>query len=133
MENEMENEVTAAFELMANNHCPFVVKLNGFGSFEKRKPVFFIQPDVSVQLFNLQQDVVRTLNNCLPFIVPEHDKKFNPHITLAYRDLLPQQFRLLQDEYRNHTFLETFRVNNFHLLVHQERRWQIASEFTFDC
>lgn len=133
MANEMENEVITAFESMAKKHRPFNVRLNGFGSFEKRKPVFFIQPDVSVSLLELQKDVVDTLNNRFPFIVSSHDKKFHPHITLAYRDLFLQQFRELQDEYRNRSFLETFQVNDFHLLVHEDSQWQIASKFNLRC
>lgn len=103
----------------------FEQKLKNFGSFSnKRNPVIFIEPELSSALKQLQKLVLHQFIKSFPSIqVPLNEKKFYPHITIAYRDLTYADFQLAWDEFISKNFESVFLVNEIHLLQHDGGKW----------
>lgn len=55
--------------------------------------------------------------------------KFKPHLTVAYRDLQTDKFREAWEEYQVKKYTATFKVNDFHLLLHNGKQWKIISTY----
>jgi 2'-5' RNA ligase len=131
----------APFKLLASSHAPliewfhqlsvqtdpFKIEVNNFGSFyNKRSPVIFAHPEITTPLVVLQKEIIRSFHNNYPFIeIPDVEFKFKPHITVAYRDLLPEQFFKAWEVYKLKEYHADFIVNNFHLLQHDGKKWNI--------
>ncbi len=108
---------------------PFQLELENFGSFANRsRPVIFIQPLITEPLVLLQKQVIQHFKASFPKYHVE-EREFNPHVTVAYRDLKPAMFRLAWKEYQSKPFNAKFSVNNFHLLQHDGKKWNTIHEF----
>lgn len=132
LDRELENKLIDLLEIVAGNHSKFEVELSGFGSFEKRKPIFFIQPKPNEAMRNLQQEILNTMKINFPLLISDHDKKFHPHISLAYRDLSELNFKLLKEAYREKNFEAKFLVEEFDLLMHDKKQWNIVTKFNLN-
>ncbi len=111
---------------------PFQQELKNFGCFANRnKPVIFIQPVMNESLLFLHNHVIDHFIKAFPEDpLMNLELKYNPHITVAYRDLLPEQFKLAWKEYRLKEYAATFEVNSFHLLQHNVKQWNSILKFT---
>lgn len=108
---------------------PFVQKLENFDEFNSQ--VICIRALKSPELIELRQAIVsvfrkyqidpKETTGSLPYL---------PHITIAYRDVLPEVFPLIWKEYKDRKFKKQFLVNRFTLLRHDNERWNIHEEFT---
>jgi 2'-5' RNA ligase len=110
---------------------PFQQELKDFESFpNKRNPVIFIQPIMNDSLAMLQKNVVNHfIESFGKSQVAQNEFKFNPHVTVAYRDLLFQQYKTAWEEYKTKKFEAGFEVNSFHLLQHDGKKWNSIKEF----
>ena len=54
---------------------------------------------------------------------------FKPHMTIAYRDLQPNLFKEAWKEYETNKYTAAFDVNNFHLLQHNGKAWNIIRTY----
>ncbi len=54
---------------------------------------------------------------------------FRPHVSIAYRDILPEIFPQIWEEYKDRKFKRHFRVNHFSLLKHDETQWNLFKDF----
>jgi 2'-5' RNA ligase len=115
------------FEKLNVDAGKFEIALNGFGAFNHPKnPVVFIQPEASENLNKLQRQLIERLSNLLPKQIAT-DGRFHPHMTVAYRDLTPENFRKAWAEYESKQFLGTFEATAFHLLEHDGTKWNIVA------
>jgi len=106
----------------------FNLILTGFGAFPNPKnPVVFVKPETSKNLNMLQHKLIDKFSNLLPRDVSTTDMHFHPHMTVAYRDLTPENFEKSWAEYHSKYFSETFPVNGFHLLEHDGAKWGIIA------
>lgn len=104
----------------------FTVALQGFGAFNNKKNrVIFIKPVLNLSLALLQREIVNSLKTLEPAVVQPVDKNFTPHITIAYRDLTPENFEKAWKEYSHKEFEAQFEINAVHLLQHNGTRWNI--------
>jgi 2'-5' RNA ligase len=105
--------------------------LKNFGSFSnKRNPVIFIEPVMSASLQLLQKNVIdHFLKSFGKEQISQNEYKFNPHLTVAYRDLEFYQFKKAWEEYQFKKFEATFEVNTFHLLQHDGKKWDSVKEY----
>lgn len=107
----------------------FTLGLNNFGAFHNRDhPVIFIHPVVNQSLHSLQREILTGLK--VFHIVNPIDLNFNPHVTVAYRDLKPERFREAWSEYKTKEYKASFEVSDFHLLQHDTRQWNIISTYS---
>ncbi len=112
---------------------PFAIDLNGFGAFNnKHSPVVYVHPVINTPLYTLQQEITRSFRLLFPALVNDMDLKFNPHITVAYRDLSPENFNEAWKEYKHKTYKAVFEVNEVFLLQHDTWKWNIISSLPLD-
>lgn len=108
----------------------FQQELKDFGSFaNKRNPVIFIEPVMNESLKTLQRNVLNHFINELgKEQVAQNEYKFNPHMTVVYRDLTYHQYKIAWEEYQSKKFEATFEVRSFHLLKHDGKKWESVKE-----
>ncbi|TDE18181.1 2'-5' RNA ligase family protein [Dyadobacter psychrotolerans] len=106
---------------------PFSVELNDFGSFPNSKqPVIYIKPEENQSLTELQKSLLSQFQT----IFPENEVKkleliFRPHLTVAYRDLKPEFFRVAWKEFSVRKYGASFDVGHIHLLLHDQVKWNL--------
>ena len=117
-DEENESEVTGCF-LKADVEMPsFYIQLNGFGSFPNKKhPVVFIKPENSEPLFSIFTEMDKKMSR---FGYVSH---FNPHLTVAYRDLTFENYEKAWIEYQRLSFQKEFQVNHIMLYKHYNGKW----------
>ena len=125
---EQDDLLLQWFEKLPVTTKPFIQELQNFGCFNnKRSPVIFIEPLMNESLLLLQENIIDDLRINFPFIATDRELNFKPHMTVAYRDLLPHQFHKAWHEYKDKKYERTFEVNSFHLLQHNNRKWNSLS------
>ena len=98
----------------------FEIQLKDFAAFANRKnPVIYIKPLPNEMLTTLQQEVSTKLK--IPTEV------FNPHLTVAYRDLSQLNFEKAWAEYRDKKFSAAFKIEHVGLYRHIDRKWQLVA------
>lgn len=106
------------------------ITLNGFGAFPPR--VIYINVLKTPQLLALQQDLMAYCEASLGIIAPvSQTRPFAPHLTVAFRDLSKQNFRVAWGEFYNREVEYEFIATQLTLLVHDGKRWNVSAEFPF--
>jgi len=108
----------------------FQQELKDFGCFaNKRNPVIFIEPVMNESLKQLQKIILNHYIKSFGKVqVAQNEYKFNPHMTVAYRDLQFHQFKIAWEEYQSKKFEAVFEVNSFYLLQHDGKKWASVKE-----
>ena len=109
----------------------FPIELKDFGAFHnKYSPVVYVHPVGSVALYSLQKEIIRSFKNNWPAQkILDPEQKFMPHITIAYRDLQPDQFTKAWQEYKRKNYAAVFRADSFHLMQHNGKMWNIIDSY----
>jgi 2'-5' RNA ligase len=134
----------APFKLSANGHIsllewfeglrperePFMVELEDFGSFpNKDNPVIYVKPVMTPKLEALQRSILRGFEFAYPTIgISYTEQNFHPHMTIAYRDLTPEQYTRAIDVYQHKKYSAAFRADRFYLLQHNGTEWRVVAE-----
>jgi 2'-5' RNA ligase len=120
---ELEERLEA-FESTVNEVS---LNLNGYGHFENR--VIFVDVEPSAALETLQEQLeVYLKNNGFPFI-KEAKKPFHPHVTIATRDVKPEDFEAAWPTFEGKEFTASFTTNTMHLMKLSEDRWIHEKQF----
>jgi 2'-5' RNA ligase len=133
--NPEESKLRIALKEFFARFGSIQVACNGFGSFRKRSgPVIFIQVLKNPSLSQLRHELILFLRNnefireASTTIQPSNHSTirpdFNPHITLANRDLSRDNFLLAWSEFSKREFEYEFMVENVHLLRHDGKIWE---------
>lgn len=124
-----EARVHGWFDQVPVDLAPFPQLLKNFNSFSSRRnPVIFIEPELSPELKILQEAVLHDFMRAFPGIPPsENEFRFHPHVTVGYRDLGYENYRQAWREYRELAFEASFMVDNFCLMQHDKKQWNIAA------
>lgn len=128
---QVEEVIVPQLIFFGQEQTSFTVNLSGFNHF--REDVIFIDIDEPSPMKALHHNLSEYLLNEMGFsdqIV--RPKSLTPHMTVAYRDLSPQNFQKAWDEFSQRSFDYSFEVNSIFLLKHDYTRWQPFYEFTFD-
>ena len=105
---------------------PFEIELRNFGAFDSRKnPVVYVDAVMNMPLYTLQNEIIRSFKNSYPTHIQNTDLKFKPHITIAYRDLTPGNFREAWKEYKHKVYNALVDAGSFHLLQHNTKQWNV--------
>jgi len=120
-------QVLAEFALQ---YLPFSVELGGFGCFPPR--VVFVRVIENQMLSAIQHDLIKTLTE--NHIVDSDEKSFRafqPHITIAFRDLTQRHFRSLWGELEQGSFADQFTTKGITLLRHNGKSWTAEADLPF--
>ncbi|MCP2730632.1 2'-5' RNA ligase family protein [Limnofasciculus baicalensis] len=114
----------------AKNQIPVPIILKGFGAFSPK--VIYINVIKTPELMTVQQYLMTYLEESLRIVYPHaKNRTFSPHITVAYRDLTRENFRAAWPEFEHREVEFKFTVSQLTLLVHNEQRWNVMTEFPF--
>lgn len=102
----------------------FHISLNGFGAFAPR--VIYISIDRNKGLSKLHKRLISKFSEICT------NTNFNPHMTIAFRDITPDFFRKAWSEYEKKPMNQTFQVSSLYLLKHNGKSWDIVNEFLFN-
>ena len=106
------------------------ITFNGFAAFPPR--VIYIDVVTSQALLALQTDLIKYTETNLGIIDQvEKTRPFIPHLTVAFRDLTKQNFRIAWSEFVQRQFYAECTATHLTLLFHDGKCWNIKSEFPF--
>ncbi|MBW8685545.1 2'-5' RNA ligase family protein [Chitinophaga rhizophila] len=126
---ELEKSLGPALHTFAATLSPFEIKLNGFGGFSfTRRKVLYINVEKNEGIVHLHQQLVDFLRKDFGFSHMLARYGFNPHISLAFRDLSDQEFNMAMDEYGSRPFDAAFQVRNLYLLRHTGTSWEVLQK-----
>lgn len=108
----------------------FTVELEDFGSFNnKNNPVIYVKPVMTPVLERLQKSIITAFEHSYPKIsIPYTERTFHPHMTIAFRDLTPEQYDRAMDVYQHKKYSAAFRADRFYLLQHDDEKWNVIAE-----
>ncbi|MDQ0638198.1 2'-5' RNA ligase [Pedobacter sp. W3I1] len=105
---------------------PFIQVLRNFNSFPEH--TFYLDVEQNEGLMTLEKQITKALQ---PLKLLEKKEKFNPHLTLAFRDVKPPIFKQIAAEFKDRKFKREFPVSSFSVYKHMDKRWQPFKEFSF--
>lgn len=59
------------------------------------------------------------------------NRAFSPHVTVGFRDLTRDNFKIAWSEFQDKPIYFEFTVAKLTLLIHNGKNWQIKTEFEF--
>lgn len=111
-------------------HSPFPVTLQNFAAFPPR--VIYIDVVKTAELLALQQALMTDLETNLEIADPKaKTRPFAPHMTVAFRDLTRQNFKIAWPEFQSRSLYFEWTVSSLTLLIHDGQRWTVCREFPF--
>lgn len=121
-------EVVNLLKNFSQDFKPFEVRLKNFSSFETR--VIFIDVEKNSELLDIQLQLEKAArSNPDLFNYKYEERPYQPHLTLAFKDLTPENYNLAWEEFRNQPFDASFTANAIYLLKHTGKRWEVDREF----
>lgn len=122
-------QLVSLHENTAKQLEPFDLILDGFGCFEGNRTVF-----INVQPSELLQQLYGLLKAGFIDLGQVKEKHFHagplkPHLTVAYRDLTPETFEAIWQEYQHEPFSAVFPVNSIWIMKYVDRVWVPWREF----
>lgn len=107
------------------------IQLQGFGSFPPK--VIFINVLSTEQLDNLQKDLAMAMRTQMNIYNANFkDKPFNPHVTIAFRDLNKSAFNSAWHQVKDLKFDEDPVINELTLLKHDRQQWLPENSYKFN-
>jgi 2'-5' RNA ligase len=127
-----EEKITEMKTVMArfsSTRSPFSIVLDGFGTFEDR--VFFVDVILNDDLNDLFNDLKKFLLDESGWVCDYKRTKFKPHVTLANRDLSPENCQKARVYFKDRSFREQFDCRSIVLFRHVNGVWEIERELRF--
>lgn len=106
---------------------PFNLKLGGIGKFGKR--VVFVKVEKEENLMELQNRLVLLCKTQCNLKLELSDYAFNPHMTLAFKDVKERFFEDYVLFLKSIGFMQNMEVYEVALLRKEEREWQVCHRF----
>lgn len=130
LREENRSEVEKILYGIAAKNRPFQVQLNNTDTFGTR--VIFIDVIKSPELEALQADIEHTARTHAALFDYKYDEKlYRPHITLAFKDLSPDNFKRAWAELKHLTYTKSFQADSLCLLIHNGKVWEMEKYFFF--
>jgi 2'-5' RNA ligase len=128
-----ESKIRSIKNSLANLSSQFPsisIKTDGFGCFRPR--VIFInilKNDLLTRLHKAVHDSMKKEHHI--FDSKDNPRPFNPHITIAFRDLKKQQFSRAWPHYQDMNFNREFVFDRLTLLRHNGKFWEESDAYFF--
>jgi 2'-5' RNA ligase len=124
-----EAELAARFTNLLDTQAPFLLQLAQIGHFGNRNLHQQVVPSES--LIQLQLTLRSFCKRSLHLVEELSDRNFQPHLTLAYKDLKPIHFDEVLAFARNHAVRGDFLVEKAYLMKKVDNRWQVIAPLIF--
>jgi 2'-5' RNA ligase len=112
----------------SENYQSFPIDLNGFQAFPPR--VIFVHVNNNEILSGIKAALEEFLI-VKNYPVKKETRPFHPHITIANRDLLKNDFPLAWKHFNAATFTKSFMSGKISLLEHDGNKWNTCWEYSF--
>lgn len=103
---------------------PFDIELKDFGHFSNR--VIFVDVVPNPSLNNLEQDVNKQFSETFPSIIFRTRPEFNPHVTIATRDIPEDRFDEAWAYFEHQQFNIGFTCNGLSLYKLVNGKWEVV-------
>lgn len=107
----------------------FQIKLKNFSHFEDR--VIFVDVEKSEALHALYKDINNDIPDSFQLKIPKY-RGFNPHITLAFRDLAKEKFKPAWEFFSGISYTRSFLAQRVVMLRHNGKTWDIKSSYELE-
>ncbi len=126
IETNWEEYLLTTLQSCEMNIAPFKVSLNGFSHFGKRVIYVDVEPDPGLNGLKKQVEdhFIRTFGDSLK----REQLSFQPHITIANRDLKPGDFNKAWEHFRGMKYEASFMADRISLLKLVDGKWSVLSE-----
>jgi 2'-5' RNA ligase len=125
----IEKELSVGLTEFAATIPPFEIQLDGFGGvLLQHRKVLFINVLKNEGISHLHHELVQFLRKDFGFSPMLAKYGFNPHISLAFRDLSEDEFAEALHEYSDKDFTASFKVRNIYLLRHTGTSWEVLQK-----
>lgn len=124
-----EKELGALLTTVLEGQMPFLLQLTGIGHFGKRN--IHQKVALSESLLHLQTTLRSFCKRSLHLVEELSDRNFQPHLTLAYKDLKPSHFEEVLAFAQKNALKEGFLVEQAYLLKKVEGRWKVIAPLVF--
>lgn len=126
LEDKKENELREALRSFSPNPGKLEINLDGFFHFNMR--TLYVQVEDNPVLNWLKKESEDYFFGLFPRDVKKDDHPFQPHITIANRDLKPGDFEEAWNYFSTLGYTATFQVETVSLLEHMEGKWHVVGE-----
>jgi 2'-5' RNA ligase len=129
IEGTFENKLIRLLQSAASGLHPFRQDIENFEAFDTHAVV--IRALKNPEIMKLQRAVGSVFRKNEIDKQPPGSKNFpfRPHLTIAYRDILPEVFPMIWHEYKDARFKRNFTVDHFSLLKHDGKQWNKINDF----
>lgn len=124
-----ERELGIRLTTLLETQEPFQILLASIGHFGRRNIHQQVAPSES--LFQLQMTLRSFCKRSLNLVEELSDRNFQPHVTLAYKDLKPIHFEEVLAFARKNAYQGKFLVEQAYLLKKVEGRWKVMAPLIF--
>lgn len=127
MASEKENALGEHLSLFSGREKSFSIHLQNFDSFAPK--VIFVHVQPGEQLLQIKHRLEEYLIPVKDFSFKKEQRPFNPHITIANRDLSKKDFKSAWDYFSELKYNLEFQAESISLLRHNNKEWEIAASF----
>lgn len=123
MKEDLEADLVSALSEFSNTRNRFEITLKNFAAFKPRVIYVDVLKNEMLGAFNSSlTDFICKQNN---FPVKKDDRPFQPHVTLATRDLYKKAFYEAWQIFSVKTYTALWKVNGVSLLRHNKKNWDV--------
>jgi 2'-5' RNA ligase len=120
---EKERILIESLDQLANKQSSFGVTLKNFEAFPPR--VIYVAVQENEALDDLQKVVQKNAGTNWHIYPKADNRPFQPHMTIAFRDLKKPQFFQAWKNYETRDYQTSFTANDVCLLKHNGKTWDI--------
>ena len=124
-----ERELGVRLTTLLETQAPFQLQLAGIGHFGRRNIHQQVVPSES--LLQLQTTLRSFCKKSLHLVEELSDRNFQPHVTLAYKDLKPNHFEEVLVFAQKNAVSAEFLAEQAYLLKKVEGRWKVIAPLIF--
>ncbi len=129
MESRYEAQICRHLKSCASGFNPFRQDVENFEAFATNAVVILAKKNA--EIMGLQKGITNVFrkNGSKTRLEGNKSSSFRPHLTIAYRDIPPEVFPKIWDEYKDARFKRTFTLDQFSLLKHDGKKWNRLNDF----
>lgn len=123
LDEEEFKEYKAQLERVCKATSPFEIELRGFGFFVKNR-VVFIEAASGASLLKIVHSFRHARNKV-------DSRPYHPHITIGYRNILPEVFEKIMTEYFDKQFSGGFTIDQLEIWKYDQKNWKTIEQLPF--
>ncbi|HWC55145.1 MAG TPA: 2'-5' RNA ligase family protein [Chitinophagaceae bacterium] len=123
MQPELENELHHSIDEFSVTQNPISIQLNGFSCFKPK--VLYVNVEINEALNNLKDLLEQFLIQKEKFRLSREDRSFQPHVTIATRDLHKKAFYEAWDHFKKINYSAEWIADGISVLKHNKKNWDV--------